>query len=473
MSDLGSKIEELKKYMDNNDYDKAISIINEIRNISGRPKELNDTKLKDLEGILHFKKGNFETAFNLMKSAFIDSCGRDSEINTYFINYSFSLFGKLFENFQNSDNFYELSKAEKYINEIKNLYNKPNELNEELPKIEFKLRYNQYDYYMKKEKFDEAINILIKIKDNINPNARPSKFNDALIINKEAFILFEKKRDYEKAFLKIEEALTLSSSDEAIKHNYKTIGIELITEKFKKKNFADCELLIDKYLKKNFIDDNNKSICFLFKGVIHSNNQEYEKAFDFLYQGLNFYNNRNENIDFDIGIFIDSAIKIYKKYIVEKEFQKAYDSYNKATKIITDNRILNKYKVDCILINLNLERWVDAYKLVQSLENLNEDEKKQIEQLKIKILINCIYDYLNKEDFIQSENYLKQLYDLSPSMADNLEIKLIKKKLAKQLENHEYETIISFIEEKLKKLDKIKYSEFYSYLEHFKQDAQF
>ncbi len=93
--------------------------------------------------------------------------------------------------------------------------------------------------------------------------------------------------------------------------------------------------------------------------------------------------------------------------------------------------MLNHYKQECILINLNLERWVDAYKLFQSLENLNEDEKKQIEQLKIKILINCISDYLNIENFDKSENYLKQLYDLSPSDAYNLEIKLIKKKLAK------------------------------------------
>ena len=59
MSELSSKMKELKKYM-NNDLDKPISIINEIKNITGRPKELNDAKLKNLEGYLHFKKGNFE-----------------------------------------------------------------------------------------------------------------------------------------------------------------------------------------------------------------------------------------------------------------------------------------------------------------------------------------------------------------------------------------------------------------------------
>lgn len=57
-------------------------------------------------------------------------------------------------------------------------------------------------------------------------------------------------------------------------------------------------------------------------------------------------------------------------------------------------------------------------------------------------------------------------------MAFNLEIKLIKKKLWEQFENHEYERIISFIDEKLNNLDKIKYAEFYSYLEQFKQDVQ-
>ena len=55
---------------------------------------------------------------------------------------------KLFINFKSNYNFYELSKAEGYINEIKNLYNKPNKLNEELPKIELKLRSYQYDYYI-------------------------------------------------------------------------------------------------------------------------------------------------------------------------------------------------------------------------------------------------------------------------------------------------------------------------------------
>ena len=279
MSELSSKMEELKKYMDNN-LDKAISIINEIRNISGRPKELNDSKLKSQEGYLHFKKGNFETAFNLIKSAFIDSGGGDSEINGHFIKISFSLLNKLFKNFKSNYNFNELSKAEGYINEIKNLYNKPNKLSEELPKIELKLRYNQYDYYMKKDKFDEAINILIKIKDNISSNARPAELNDALLINRVAFILSEKKRDYEKAFLKIEQALKLSNSDETIKKNYTKIGMQLIIEKLN--NFSYCELLIDKYLKHNFIDDNNKNKCFLFKGVIHSKKQDYGNAFNFL-----------------------------------------------------------------------------------------------------------------------------------------------------------------------------------------------
>ena len=150
--------------------------------------------------------------------------------------------------------------------------------------------------------------------------------------------------------------------------------MNLIIEKLN--NSVECELLIDKYLENNFIDDKNKNKCFLLKGVIHSKKQENEKVFDFLYQGLNFYKNSNENIKSYLNVFIDSAIEIYKKYIVEKEFQKAYDSYNKSTKIITDNKVLNHYKLDCIRINLNLERWADVYKLFQSLENLNEDKKE-------------------------------------------------------------------------------------------------
>ena len=66
---------------------------------------------------------------------------------------------------------------------------------------------------------------------------------------------------------------------------------------------------------------------------------------------------------------------------------------------------------------------------------------------------------MNIENFDESENFLKQLYELSPSDAYNL-VKLIKKKLAKQFENQEYETIISSIDEKLKKLDKIKVMNF-------------
>ena len=53
---------------------------------------------------------------------------------------------------------------------------------------------------MKKDKFDEAINILIKIKDNIRSNTRPSVFNDASLINREAFILSEKKDNMKKLF---------------------------------------------------------------------------------------------------------------------------------------------------------------------------------------------------------------------------------------------------------------------------------
>ena len=95
-----------------------------------------------------------------------------------------------------------------------------------------------------------------------------------------------------------------------------------------------------------------------------------------------------------------------------------------------------------------------------------------LDKIKIIILSNYFSECLNKEDLDKCENYLKNLYDLAPPVAFNLEIKLIKKKLSKQFKNHEYESIILFIDDKLKKLDKIKYAEFYSYLEQFKQDVQ-
>ena len=173
-------------------------------------------------------------------------------------------------------------------------------------------------------------------------------------------------------------------------------------------------------------------------------------------------------------LFCNSGINVYKKHIIEKNYQKANDSFNKVCQIISDDKILNRYKSGCLIINLDMSRWEDAYKIIQSLkkESLEEEEKEIIDKVKIFILSNCISECLDKNDLINAENYLKNLYDLAPPMAFNFEVKLIKKKLAKQFENHEYDNIISFIDDKLKNLDKNKYAEFYSYLEQYKQDVQ-
>ena len=395
MTNLEKKLQDLKNFMNNNDYYNAISTINDIRNIPGRPAELSDSSLKSLQAFLYYKKGDLESAFDLIKSAFNDSGGGDNKINKELQNFSIALFNKIFTNFDSNKNFAELSKAQYYINEIKNLYNKPNELNTELPKIEFRLKYEEFNFYMNHNDFNNGLNKINEMK-NINSNVRPNEFNDAHLINLEAFILSEKLKDY-------------------------------------------------------------------------------TKAFDSLYKALKYYkNNDNEKFEDYQGRLIDSGINIHKKYIIDKKFQKAKESYDKVTEIITDDKMLNKYKIGCLLNNWNLNRWEEAYELIESLniEYLDEEEKIILNKQKVIIISNIISEYLKNGNLDNSENYIKKLYDLAPSVAFNLEIKLIKKKLWEQFENHEYERIISFIDEKLNNLDKIKYAEFYSYLEQFKQDVQ-
>ena len=234
--------------------------------------------------------------------------------------------------------------------------------------------------------------------------------------------------------------------------------------------------MIDKeYLQQYFIEDKYKNDCYYIKGVIYFSRKEYEKAFDSLYKALKYFkNNDNETFENCQGGLIDSGINIHKKFIIDKKFPKAKESFNKVTEIITDDKMLNKYKLGCLLNNLNLDRWEEAYELIESLniEYLDEEKKKILNKLKVIIISNIISEYLKNNNFDNSEKYIKKLYDLAPSVAFNLEIKLIKKKLSEQFENHEYERIISFIDEKLRNLDKIKYAEFYSYLEQFKQDVQ-
>ena len=283
MTNLDKKLEDLDNYMNNNDYYNAISTINDIRNIPGRPAELSDSSLKSLQAFLYYQKGELESAFDLIKSAFNDSGGGDNKINTQLHNISIALFNKIFTNFDSNKNFAELSKAQHYINEIKNLYNKPNELNTELPKIEFRLKYEEFNYYMNHNDFNNGLNKINEMK-NINSNVRPNEFNDARLINKEAFILSEKLKDYTNAFKKIKQALQLSNSDSTIIKNYQIMGMNYIFEIFEKKNYDECESLIDKeYLQQYFIEDTYKNDCFFIKGVIYFSRKDYEKAFDSLY----------------------------------------------------------------------------------------------------------------------------------------------------------------------------------------------
>ena len=154
MTNLVLKLEEFEKCMNNNDYDKAISVINEIINIPGRPAELSNASLKSLKAFCYSKRGDWESSFDSIKSAFLDSGGGDDKINNELVNISFSLFNKIFTNFESNQSSYELSKVERYINEIRNLNNKPNVLNENLPKIEFRLRYEEFNLHMKNKNFD-------------------------------------------------------------------------------------------------------------------------------------------------------------------------------------------------------------------------------------------------------------------------------------------------------------------------------
>lgn len=317
----------------------------------------------------------------------------------------------------------------------------------------------------------DFVNAIKKIDEIRKIPERPSEWNDAKLLKEEAILINNLKADYEKAFLKIEQALQLSNTDEDIRGNYKTIGMNLIKGKYKNKSYIDCEILIDKYLNNTFIDDERKNDCFLIKGLIFLEREEYERAFESLYSALNYYKNNNKDIKKYLDDFFESGVKVYKTFISNQEFQKADNSYQKVTEIITEDILVYKYKLDCSLIN---NKWEDSYNLVQSIEKLTNDdgEKEILKKMKQLILSNCISDYLEKDDYNKCDNYIKQLYDLDSSKAFNLEVKLIKKKLSKQFENHENEKIITFIDEKLKTLDKNKYFVFYSYLEKFRQEAQ-
>ena len=393
MTNLVKKLEDLHKYMNNNDYNNAISIINDIRNIPGRSAELSDSFLKSLQASFYYKNGDLESSFDLIKSAFNDSGGGDNKINIELQNISIELFYKIFNNFNSNKNFAELSKAQRYINEIKNLYNKPNELNTELPKIEFKLKYEEFNYYMDHKDFNNGLNKINEMK-NINSNVRPNEFNDACLINLEAFILSEKLEDYTNAFKKVKQALQLSNSDSTIIRNYQIIGIKYIFEIFKKNNYDECESLIDKeYLQQYFIEDKYKNGCYYIKGVIYFSRKEYEKAFDSLYKALKYFkNNDNKTFENCQGGLIDSGINIHKKFIIDKKFPKAKESFKKVTEIITDIKMLNKYKLGCLLNNLYLDRWEEAYELIESLniEYLDEEKKKILNKLKVIIINNII-----------------------------------------------------------------------------------
>ena len=57
----------------------------------------------------------------------------------------------------------------------------------------------------------------------------------------------------------------------------------------------------------------------------------------------------------------DYGIKVYKQYSIEKNFEKSEESYNKVIEIVTDDKLLNKFKIGCFHCNLDLNRWEEAY----------------------------------------------------------------------------------------------------------------
>ena len=466
--ELLEKIKLLINYMKQKDFTNAIKTIEDIRNISGRPQKWNDNKLMSLEAKIELDKGNLEEAFNKIKIAFKNSEGKDPEINSNLRAISFKLLNKLFTKYKISKNIDDLSQAEKTINELKSLNFLPNEMKENLPKIEFNLRHKQFSYYKEAKNFDQVIYIINEIR-KIPLDSRHNEFNDINLMNQEAIIELEKK-EYEKAFIKIEKALQMSEGkDIKINKNYESIGGNLIKEKYKNEKYDECEKLIDKYLSNGYFNiENGENYRYQYKGKIRLKKHDYENAFNIFYEAL--LNKKYEDLTILLEDLIHAGNKIYERFIANNKFKEADNSYKKILEVINDDNKLKEYKIQCIIINMNYKRWEEAHKIICSLNNFEDDVNIKI--LKESILNKIISECFNNGDLDKSEDYIKKLEDISPSKALSLKMEFIKKKISKLFKSKDYPKIIEFIDKNLSQLDKNKNLQFYFYLEDLKKSIK-
>lgn len=354
------------------------------------------------------------------------------------------------------------------INEIMDIHDRPEELSD------MNLMSLQASLYLKKGDLEEAYNSIKSAF--IESDGNNKKINKELVdissaLFNKIFNNFKSNKKSEELFKiqyylieirnlvnKENQTLQLSDSYLDIKNIYQEFGMKYIITLIKNRNINvyinECELFIDnEYLKQNFIKNEYKVTCIIIKGSIYSSRNEYAKAFDIVYNVLKY----NENIIDEykknyLERFTDYGIKVYRQYSIEKNFEKAEESYNKVIEIVTDDKLLNKFKMECFHCNLNLNRWEKAYKLNLSLniQLLEEEEKERINELKVKILINLISEKINSKDLDKCKEYLNQFLDLDSSMSFDIVIELFIDKLYNESENSTYIEIISIIDEILK-----------------------
>ena len=297
-------------------------------------------------------------------------------------------------------------------------------MKENLPKIEFNLRHKQFSYHKETKNFDQVIYIINEIR-KIPLDSRHNEFNDINLMNQEAIIELEKK-EYEKAFIKIEKALQMSEGkDIKINKNYETIGGNLIKEKYKNEKYDECEKLIDKYLSNGYFNiGNGENYRYQYEGKIRLKKHDYENAFNIFYEAL--LKKKYEDLTILLEDLIHAGNKIYERFIANNKFKEADNSYKKILEVINDDNKLKEYKIQCIIINMNYKRWEEAHKIICSLNNFEDDVNIKI--LKESILNKIISECFNDGDLDKSEDYIKKLEDISPSKTLSLKMEFIKKK---------------------------------------------
>ena len=374
------------------------------------------------------------------------------------------------------------------INEIMDIHDRPEELSD------MNLMSLQASLYLKKGDLEEAYNSIKSAF--IESDGNNKKINKELVdissaLFNKIFNNFKSNKKFEELFKihyylieirnlvnKEDQPLQLSDSYLDIKNIYQEIGMKYIAKLIEYRNINEyineCELFIDnEYLKQNFINNDYKITCALIKGSLYTIRNEHVKAFDIVYNALKY--NKSVIDEYKKNYmerFTDYGIKVYKQYSIEKNFEKSEESYNKVIEIVTDDKLLNKFKMGCFHCNLDLNRWEEAYKLNLSLniQLLEEEEKERINELKVKILINLISEKINSKDLDKCKEYLNQFFDLDSSMTFDTGIELFLDKLYNESENSNFNEIISIIDEILNKKDKNKYNEFHLCLEKLNLD---